>query len=136
MKRYYIGDLLIRSLNPLVDHYGIVVGPLTVLDIKKSRSGRARVRLVSIDKFASGHQIRVERRPPGVSDAGVLARAGAVLTAHVLHYDFLLHNCEHLSRWIQRGSSESKQVQSGVLGILTGIGLGLVIVAVTSDETV
>lgn len=92
------------------------------MDIRKDGAGRARVRIIPMERFANGHPIRIERRSQDVSQGAVLARAGGVLALQGMRYDAFLANCEHLARRVSRGSRESRQSQGyGLLMVLVHV---------------
>ena len=108
------GDILSRWAGLLV-HYGTAVGRDRVLDIVPG--GPPRV--VSLEVFAAGRPVRVQR--PGADRVpAMLARARRLAESGSL-YNVVTFNCEHVKNIVLAGKPYSETL--GVLGLLAGFGL-------------
>ena len=111
-----IGTLLVyRKMFGLVKHYGVYVGPNTVLQNTPEKGEH----LISLEEFCGGKTVRMI--PTGAHPADVMARARKIL-ANPKKYDLVNCNCEHTASETVHGKATSPQL----------ILLGLIFVAVAA----
>jgi len=96
-----------------------------MLDVAKHRTrddvGVVRCRPVLAFVKGAEHRTRVEKRPASADEEQILARAHQLVDQGEIKYGFLGwtgKNCEHIARWVQTGTSESRQANLGNLALL------------------
>ncbi len=108
------GDVLSRWTG-LLTHYGTAVGRDRVLDIVPGGPPR----IVSLEVFAAGRPVRVQR-PRAECVPAMLARARRLAESRSL-YNVATFNCEHVKNIVLAGKPYSETVD--LLGLLAGFGL-------------
>jgi lecithin:retinol acyltransferase len=99
-----VGDLL--RVTDIVNHYGIYVGDGYVIHNEKG----VGVRLVSLDDFAAGRDVYVDRRVPPHAQDAIRDIAFSMIGTP---YDLLRFNCEHFVNLVYGGDPTSAQARVG-----------------------
>lgn len=99
------------SPRGLYNHHGLYVGNGRVIHYAGLARGlqRGPVEIVSLERFARGHGIRVRYGAPRFDRSEVVERACSRLGERC--YRILTNNCEHFCEWALRGESRSPQVE-------------------------
>ena len=111
------GDILSRTSDLLVDHFGIAVNRHLVLDIVPGGAPR----IVSLARFAAGRPFRLAHRPNRDELPAIFARVRQGAASKDV-YDVLTNNCEHLKNFVLSGESYSESVRF-LLGCIAVVGL-------------
>lgn len=108
---YSTGDIISVPKFPAITHYGVVVGwSEGLLYVVHGDPAAGKAVLVTIDRFAAGRIIRLERRF-GDDAVDVANRA---LDQLGTPYDLFSSNCEHLATYAATGRARSDQVAAGI----------------------
>jgi len=101
-------------------HHGVDRGDRTVVDFSGVNAGKiaAAVRIVDIDDFAWGDDIRVRTYGRCDEPDVIVERAESMIGESGYH--LLANNCEHFATWWMTGQHESAQVRA-VPSITSGI---------------
>ena len=94
-------------------HHGIYVGAGKVVHYAGLNRGwrRRPVEEVTIDEFANGHPIELQRAPHSTLESHqVVERARSRMGEN--EWRLLTNNCEHFCEWCVRGKARSYQVEA------------------------
>ena len=114
-----VGDILSRTSDLMITHYGIAVNRHEVLDIMPGGASR----VVPIAQFANGKRIHLKQRPNPVNLPSIYARIRQA-AANQDVYNALTYNCEHLKNFVLSGESYSESVRV-LFGCMVVVGVCL-----------